>query len=223
MFVFLLFFLSVVALFFVAGLAYLSARGVSKLARAAHLGPSDLPRSVKNSLRESRHYGRLIVRTLQQCPPGPLRDRLSLTMRPVDEWLAKLVKLERSLEKSYGQRNLTREMRQTTFEIERLRREVLLAEDDEALYLRDLLNSKKHHLATLQELQTFQNHAELKIRRIATDLGATHAEMMLIIAKGDFNDNRLNRLDENLREHVSSMRDMMKAMDELGYSSSTAN
>jgi hypothetical protein len=204
-------------------LVFLSARGMRRLAGMANLGPATLPRSVKKSVQESRHYGRLIGRSLQQCPPGPLRDRLSLMIRPVDEWLAKLVKLERSLAKSYSQRNLVREMRQTTFEVERLRREVLQADEDEALYLRDLLNSKKNHLAALQELNTFQNRAELKIRKIASDLGATHAEMMLIIARGDFNEIRLNRLDENLREHVSSMRDIMTAMDELGYSSGAVN
>jgi hypothetical protein len=42
--------------------------------------------------------------------------------------------------------------------------------------------------------------------------------MLLIIAKGDFNENRLHRLDENLQEHLASMRDMMTAMDEMGYS-----
>ena len=77
--------------------------------------------------------------------------------------------------------------------------------------------SKEQHLAALQELHHFQMQAELKIRKIASDLGATHAEMLLIVAKGDFNDNRFHRLDENLQEHVSSMRDMLAAMEEMGY------
>jgi hypothetical protein len=41
--------------------------------------------------------------------------------------------------------------------------------------------------------------------------------MLLIVAKGDFNENRMRRLDENLQEHLASMRDMLAAMDEMGY------
>jgi hypothetical protein len=78
-------------------------------------------------------------------------------------------------------------------------------------------------MAVLQELKTFQTQAELKIHKIASDLGTTHAEMLLIVARGDFNENRLHRLDENLQEHVSSMRDMLEAMDEMNYSRATSS
>jgi hypothetical protein len=47
--------------------------------------------------------------------------------------------------------------------------------------------------------------------------------MLLVTARGDFNENRIQRLDENLQDHVSSLRDMMAAMDEMGYSQATAN
>ncbi len=180
---------------------------------------ASLPRSITTSLRESWQYGRLIIQTAQQYPPGPMRDRLNLTIKPVDEWLTNLARLERGLEKLYSQRNLSREVRQTKFEIDDLRRQLLVATDKEAVFLRELMKSKEQHLAALKELQLFQTQAELKIRKIASDLGATHAEMLLIIARGDFNENRFRRLDENLQEHVGGMRDMLAAMDELGYTS----
>lgn len=213
-----LIFLLVLLIFTLLGVGvfcYISAKGIARLTR--FFSVSSLPQSVMRSLRESRHYGRLIMRTVQQHPPGPLRDRLNLTVKPVGEWLNNLAKLEKGLEKSYGQRNLTRELRQTTFEIENLRRQILLAEDKEAVYLQELMQSKKNHLRVLKELQAFQTQAELKIRKITSDLGTTHAEILLIIARGDFNENRLHRLDENLQENLSSMRDILLAMDELGY------
>jgi hypothetical protein len=216
-----LLFISAIVIFGVGGLAYFSAKGIRRLSETIPLS-SSLSRPVKKSLRESRTYGRLIMHTLQQCPPGPLRDRLALAVRPVDEWLSNLTKLERSLERSYGQRNLKREVRQTEFEVSNLRRQLLTVGQNEAASLRELMDSKKQHLSILQELQAFQNRAELKIQKIASDLGATHAEMVLIIARGDFNDNRLNRLDENLKEHVSGIRDMLHAMDEMGYTHKAA-
>ena len=178
---------------------------------------SSLPRPISRSLNESRYYANLIVKMAQQCPPGPMQDRLNLTLKPVDQWLVNLTRLEQGLSKLYGQRNLARDLRQTSFEIDDLRRQLLTARGQEVSYLRDLKQSKEQHLAALKELERFQTQAELKIRKIASDLGATHAEMLLITARGDFNENRMRRLDENLQEHLASMRDVLAAMDEMGY------
>lgn len=180
-----------------------------------------LPTSITRSLRESRYFGKLIIQTAQEYPPGPIRDRLNLTIKPVDKWLTNLTRLEQGLAKLYSQRSLTRELRRTRNEIENLRRQLLTVRGNEAAGLAALKLSKEQHLAALQELHLFQTQAELKIRKIASDLGATHAEMLLIIAKGDFNENRLRRLDANLQENLSGMRDVIAAMDEMGYSSIT--
>jgi hypothetical protein len=198
-------------------LTYFSVKLLVKLL-AALFSISSLPRAVSKSLKESRQYGRAIMRIAQQYPPGPLHDRLYLTVKPVNEWLTNLTKLELGLQKLYDQRNLPRELRQTDFEITSIRRQMLMSSPAEEVYLRKLLDSKKHHLAALKELQTFQTQAELKIHKIASDLGTTHAEMLLVIARGDFNENRLHRLDRNLQEHLSGMRDILAAMDEMGYS-----
>lgn len=188
-----------------------------RFARA--LGGASTPHSVRRSLRESKHYAKLIRETVQQCPPGPVRDRLNRTIKPVDEWLVNLNRLEQALAKLYTQRNLPRELRRVTSEIEQLRRQLLTADREESVSLRSLMESKKKQSAALKELIAFQNQAELKIRKIASDLGTTHTEMLLVTAKGDFNDNRIQRLDENLEENMTSLRDMLAAMDEMGYSS----
>jgi hypothetical protein len=187
-------------------------QGMTRFVRQA-----SLPRPIARSLRESRYYGGLIIQTVAQYPPGPMHDRLDLTIRPVNRWLKKLDRLEQGIIKLYSQRNLGRELRQVDFEIDSLRRRLLSARGEEAACLRDLKESKEKHRAVLQELHQFQRQAELKIRKTASDLAATHAEMLLIIAKGDFNENRLHRLDESLQEQMSGMKDILAAMDELGY------
>lgn len=209
-------FLIVLLAILAVAVGYFSIKGVSHLTKS--LNVSALPRSVSRPIAESRHYGRLITRVAQQYPAGPMRDRLDLTLKPVQQWLDNLTRLEQGLAKLYHQRNLDRELRQTVFEIDELRRRSLMALDDrETQSLRALMDSKKQHLAALKELQAFRTQAELKIRKISSDLATTHAEMLLIVAKGDFNDNRFRRLDENMQEHLSNMRDMLAAMDELGY------
>lgn len=178
---------------------------------------ANTPISVKRSIREARDYAELIRRTAQQQPAGPMRDRLTLIIKPVDEWLANLNRLELALNKVYGQRNLTREIRQFSFEIERIHRQLLSANDEDVASIQALLQSKRKHQQTLQDLLSFQTQAELRIQKIATDLGTTHAEMLLVTAKGDFKDHRLQRLDENLQEQVTSLKDMVSVMDEMGY------
>jgi hypothetical protein len=199
--------------------AYFSAVIIFKLLKAlfGFAAASPLPTTVKKSLREARHTAELIRKTAQQYPPGPMRDRLHRTIKPVDEWLVNLNRLEHALIKLYTQRNTARELQRATFELEQLRRQLLLAGKEETASLKALLESKRNHQAVLKELYDFQNQAEFKIHKIASDLGTTHTEMLLVTAKGDFNDNRIQRLDESLQDNLSGLRDILTTMDEMGY------
>lgn len=182
-----------------------------------------MPGATRTAIREAKQYARLIKTTAQQCPPGLVCDRLGRTVKPVDEWLDNVKRLEQSLSKLYAQRKLSRELRKTRTEIEQLRRQILTATSaGEVASLRALMKSKKIHLEALEELQAFQNQAELKIRKIASDLGAAHAEMLLITARGDFSESRFQRLDENLQDNLDGLRDIMAAMDDMGYMSGAA-
>lgn len=183
-----------------------------------------MPGATRDALRDAKKYAKLIKSTASQCPPGLMRDRLTRTVKPVDEWLVNLKRLELSLSKLYAQRNLSREVRRTDFEIEQLKRQLLTATTAaEVASLRELMKSKKSHVTALGELQSFQNQAELKIRKIASDLGATHAEILLLTTRGDFSENRFQRLDENLQDNLAGLRDIMAAMDDMRYMSGAAN
>ena len=61
-------------------LAKATGQKLGRLARS-----SALPRPISRSLNESRYYANLIVKMAQQCPPGPMRDRLNRTIKPVDD------------------------------------------------------------------------------------------------------------------------------------------
>lgn len=220
---FLIAILIVATLGFLLLFSYFSVAVLIRLFRglAAASGRSSLPKAVRRSLDEAQQYAALIKRTAQQHPAGPVQDRLNLTTKPVDEWLVNLAKLERSLVKLYMQQNLPRELRRVNKEIEELHRQLLMADPEETRILNSLIGSKKKHLGALKALQAFQTQAELKIRKISTDLGATHAEMLLLTTKGNFNDNRFRRLDENLQDNLSNLKDILAAMDEIKYSGMT--
>jgi hypothetical protein len=200
--------------------AYFSGVALIKLCKGV-VGASNraaLSKSVRRSLEEAQHYATLIKRTAEQYPAGPVHDRLQLSLKPVDEWLANLNKLERALVRLYGQQNLPRTLRQVSGEIEQLHRQLLMADNEETKILQALIASKKKHLAALKSLQAFQNQAELKIRKIASDLATTYAEMLLLTTRGNFNETRFRRLDENLQDNLSNLKDILAAMDEIKYS-----
>jgi hypothetical protein len=203
---------------------YFSAVVVVKLLRMllGTLNTSSLPSSISRSLLDAKEYARLIKRTAQQQPAGPMRDRLDRLTKPVDDWLVNLNRLEQALLKLYGHRNLDRELRRVTLEIDQLHRQSLKTKGEETASLQALLKSKKKHYAVLEELQSFRSQTELRIRKIASDLGATQAEMLLVTARGNFNDNRFQRLDESLQDNLNGLRDIMAAMDEMGYSSAAS-
>jgi hypothetical protein len=217
-------FLIVLVLGFFFVMTYFSAAVILKVLKVLFetLRVTSLPFSVAKSLQEARDYAALIKKMVQQHPSGPMRDRLERMIKPVDEWLLNLKRLEQALLKLYAQQNLTRDLRRVNLDIEQLRRQISTTTDEEATSLRALLKSKQKHQATLKALHSLQNQTELRIRKIASDLAATHAEMLLIIAKGDFNDNRFKRLDENLQDNLHSLRDVMTVMDEMGYSSAAS-
>jgi hypothetical protein len=177
---------------------------------------AQMPGSITKATKECRYYGRMIMQTAEQYPPGPMRDRFNRTIKSVKQQLENLDRLEQGLLRIYSQCNPQREVRRANMRIDELRRQMLATE--EQAHFQMLIASTEQHIAELQALQRFQEEAELKIRKMATDLAATHARILLLIAKGDLNGNRIRRLDENLQENLAGMRDMLSAMDELGYS-----
>jgi hypothetical protein len=217
-----LFIILSLAIFFIV--AYFSATVIFKLFKVVFetWQISSLPGSMAQSLQDARDYARRIKRMAQQHPPGPMQDRLNRMTYPVDEWLTNLNRLEQALSRLYKHRDIKRELRRVTLEIEQIQRQLLICRDPEAASLRALMQSKKKHYAVLEELQSFRNQTELRIRKIASDLGAAYSEMTLVSAKGDFNDNRFQRLDDDLQDNLNSLRDILAAMDEMGYSSATA-
>ncbi len=192
-------------------------KAISKTISDTFLAAS-VPHSIRRSLQEARYNAKKIRITVEQTPPGLMRNRLEQTTKPVDNWLVNLNRLEHALSKLYTQHDPKRELRNADREIEQIRRQLLAANSrEEVASLRDLMNSKKRHRAVIKELLAFQNQAELKIRRIASDLGRAHSEILLVSARGDFNDNRFQRLDENLQNNLSGLRDILTVMDEMGY------
>jgi len=209
-----------------AGLFYLTVGMVKQTRRKVRhsIDMARLPRAVTKSLREARQYSQQITTVVQECPPGPMRTHLNnLTMKHVQESIQNLDRLEQVLLKLYSHRNIKRELRQVHNEIEKTQKQIQRASMDELKLLRRLVQSKREQLVTLENIQAFQQQTELELRRIASDLNTTHAEMVLVVSKGNFNPKRFNRLDENLKEHLGSLRDMVTVIDELGYNQASVH
>ncbi len=187
---------------------------VREAKKASKTWLSPLPPSVQQGLKQARRYGQLMLAMEQEGTPRQ-RKRLTHTMKAVNEVLANLTRLEQNLEKLYGKRNLRQELAQTTVEIDELQSQLPTAEGRSAQILDNLLKNKEKHRAILNSLQAFQQQIELTIRQNASVLNSTHAEMILLTAKDNLDNNRVRRLNQALQENSDSLVDLLEAMEEM--------
>ena len=186
-------------------------KGIKKVSKI--IAPP-LPPSIRQSLKEARHYGKLIMNIAQQNTTRQHRF-FTDTLTSVNTLLTNLSQLEEKLEQLYQRRNLAGELGNIQSEITGLRRQLQRNAGKQALILENLLESKIKHQTILQDLQAFQQQIELTIQQNAAVLNSTHAEITLLAAKDDLDNIQFRRVNDELRENSATLRDLLQAMDEM--------
>ncbi len=178
-----------------------------------------LPSRIQNSLSEARRYGKLIVQAEQQCAPNQ-RKHLTHTVKSANTLLANLDKLEENLVELYKRHNVNRELKQTSYEIEELKQQLQTANDRQAQILNNSINTKQRYLSVLNMLQDFQKRIELTIEQNTGVLKSTYAEIILLVAQGNIDNNSFRRLNQDLQENSASLMDLLEAVEEVDKQSS---
>jgi|GEM_PF-5290499 len=168
----------------------------------------------KKWLKESRYYANLIIESEKQCSPSQ-QKRLSSTIETVNKLITSLIALEEHLRRIYSKHNLSKELKQTATELNDLQEQLRTADRKSAQILNDLVNRKQKHLSVLNDIRDLQGQIELKIRQNATVLNNTHAEITLLMGRGELDSNQFNRLTEELRENSDSVMDLLETMEEM--------
>jgi len=190
-------------------------KGVEGIDRAKHtVRVSLLPKAVRNGLREGSRYAKLIMQAYEQCPP-PQKEQLSNTIHSVNEISDRMTRLEQTADKLYRKRNVEREGKQITKEIEDLRNQLETDDEKQVRIIQRLLATKEKHLSILDRLEAFRKQVELTIRHNGSILNSTHAEMTLLSTRGALDESRFNSLNQDLQENLDGLTDLVETIEEM--------
>lgn len=225
----------IIALFFAGTTGYLAFKGAKAVAKGTKVvtsgasekvkhvsrsvtdeipGVASIPRETRKWLKEARHYAKLIGEPEKSYTPSQ-RNQLDKTIQTVNNLLANLDILEEHLRQLYSKRNVRKELQQVTSEVSDLRKQLQSAEGKSRKILSDLVERKEKHLTVLNSINDFQDQIELKIRHNATILNSTHAEIMLLVGRSGLDNNKIRRLNEDLRENSDSLMDLLEVIEEM--------
>lgn len=169
----------------------------------------------RERLEKALEYQRRIDDEVRRQPAGVLRDRLRYTTDQIGSWIAAIYRLARRLEDYEADKVIGQDMRSVPLAIQNYR-ERLAQETDEAVreQARQAIASKEAQWANLQKLQNTMEKADFQLEQTLASLGTVYSQMLLIGAR-DTQDDKAQRLRQDITDQVKSLEDLMQAMDEV--------
>jgi len=158
---------------------------------------------------------------LQHTRDGALRAHLEATINDVSDWLGNMFHLARRLDYYRNSMVLHQDSSSLPSEIRDLEQR-LAAEVDAQVgtQLQQTIQSKQAQLQQLARLDSIMRRAELQLDDTLTAMGTVYAQMQLIGAR-DIDSGRAQRLRQDIADEISSLHDVVQAMDELYQSPGT--
>lgn len=142
------------------------------------------------------------------------QDLLGLESQ-IDDWIANMYSLAARLD-AYQHDAMIRQDLQTVPQAIQALQAKLRGEDDEAVreQMQRTLDAKQGQLASLRQLQSMMEKAELQMDSTMTALGTVYSQLLLVGAK-DIDSGRAQRLSEDIGEQVGQLHDLVGALDEV--------
>ncbi len=171
---------------------------------------------LQQQMNEALDYRGRIETAIREKDDSMLKDELSQTAVQIDEWLEHIYGLARRIDKyQQEQKLLARDHQRAQTRIQQLESELAL-ETDTAVreQIEVTLNGLRRQIATLDNLESTIQRAELQLENSLSHLGTIYSQTMLAGAK-DIDSSRARRLRHEIAEEVTELNDMLLAMDEV--------
>ncbi len=180
-----------------------------------HYDPDDIrnPRA-RERLRRALEYRRLIAEAARRHS-GAMRVSLEATASEINDWVALIYTLARRLDEFEENSVLARDRRLVPHDLTNLRRR-LRTEQSPAVRaeLEEAIQAKELQLANLRALEERVKRAEIQLDQTLSALGTVYAQVQVIDSRGA-DRARTERLQEDIHEEVSSLADLIAAIDEV--------
>ena len=172
-------------------------------------------RELRRKLEEADQYRRRIQQLANQQGEGPLRDRMVATTSDVYEWIGNMARLAERIDTYRMDMIIKTDLQEVPKEIRALQgqydRELDPSVKDQ---MAQTLESKQRQLDNLQELGRRMQRADLQLDHSLSSLGTVYAQMLLIGSK-DVDSDRAARLQEDIRNEVATLDDLVESLNEV--------
>jgi hypothetical protein len=160
-------------------------------------------------------YQRRIETEIQKQREGLIRDRLEETANQISDWLSNIYQLAGRVDSYRADDLLAQERADLPKELERLTAQRKLeANSVLQTQLDEVIAGKGKHWQSLRELDARMKQAALQLEQSLTALATVYSQIQLIDAQS-INSGRAERLQEDIREQVARLNDLVTSINEV--------
>jgi hypothetical protein len=177
------------------------------------------PRDIKNisarqRLQKALEYKKSIDEFVAK-QTSALKVSLAETAHEIDEWIALIYRLARSIDNFESNAIIERDRRSVPTELQSLERRLRIETDPGVkAELQKAIEIRRSLLEDLQKVESQVKRTEIQMDSTVAQLSTVHAKLQLIDAK-ELDSGRAQRLQQEIHEEVASLNDMVSAMDDV--------
>lgn len=177
--------------------------------------PGDIRNPIaRDRLKRALEYRRLIGEAATRHS-GVMRTSIEQTADEVTDWIEQIYLLARRMDSFEENKIIGRDRRMVPQDLQNLRRRLEVEQDAGVrAELEDAIQTKETQLANLRSLENNVKRADIQLDHTLSALGTVYTQMQLIDSK-DLDSARAQRLQEEIRDEVTSLQDTISAIDEV--------
>jgi uncharacterized protein YoxC len=189
------------------------------------------PGDIKNlharqQLQKALEYKRNID-SFVAAQQGAMRVALEDTSGEIEEWIALIHRLGRSIDQFEANTIIRRDRQTARTELSSLERRIEIENDPSVkAELQRAIDIRRDLLTDLQKVESIVKRTEIKMETTVAQLSTIYTKLQLIDAK-ELDSSRAKRLQEEIHDEVASLNDIVEAIDDVrsfdGYSDAVAN
>ncbi len=171
--------------------------------------------TLRKDVESALEYQRRIELEVQRQREGLIRERLEGTAHQITDWLSNIYQLAQRIDRYRADDLLAREQQELPTELAGLTARRKL-ETDPVLQakLDEVITSKGNHWQSIRELDARMKQAALQLEQSLTALATVYSQIQLIDAQS-INSGRAERLQDDIREQVARLHDLVTSINEV--------
>lgn len=177
--------------------------------------PMDIKSPIaRERLQRALEYRRLIEEAAARYG-GVMRANIEATASELDLWIEQIYRLAQRLDAFEANDIINRDRRMVPQDLKNLRRRLEIETDQRVIdEIKEAIQTKETQLANLQTLETNIKRADIQLDHTLSAIGTVYAQVQLLGSK-EVDSGRAARLQDAIREEVTSLEDTLSALDEV--------